>query len=122
MENRKDKRLGEQNDVLIKYACQALKAAPNGGINAYTHDISVTGARICTKLDFPVGYVIRIGIDLKRTHQSLSVDGEVIWVRRGKNGKHFDIGVKFLHIVPDTFLPLIKHIYGKQAGIPSSVS
>jgi hypothetical protein len=122
MENRKDKRFGEQNNVLVKDNYLALGTGTNGGINAYTHDISVTGARIRTKLGFPVGYIIRIAIDLKRTQRSLRVDAEVIWTRKSKKGKHFDIGVQFLHSVPDTIILLIAHFYGKQAGIPSSVS
>lgn len=122
MENRKDKRFGERNDVLIRYMYQAPGTAANGGINAYTKDISVSGARICSKLNFPVGYDIQIVIDLKRTQQSLKVDGEVIWTRKSRNGKNFEIGVQFLHSMPDTILSLIKHFYGKQVGIPTSVS
>lgn len=122
MENRKDKRFGERNDVLIKNRCQAPETAANGGVNAYTHDLSVTGARIRTKQDFPVGHVIRIGIDLKRTQKSFKVDAEVIWTRKSKNGKRFDIGVEFLHSVPDSYILLIAHFCGKQVGIPSSVS
>ncbi len=122
MENRKDKRFGEQNNVLIKYVCPAPGTATIGRINARTHDMSVTGARIRTKVDFTVGSFIRIGIDLKRTQQFLRVDAKVIWIRKSKKGKHFDIGVEFLHSVPDTIIMLIAHFYGKQAGIPSSVS
>lgn len=122
MENRRDKRFGERDNVLIKDAKTALKPVANGGMNASTRDISMTGARIRTRMDFPVGHVIRIVIDLKRTHQALNVDGEVIWTRKTENGKHFDIGVRFLHSVPDTVLLLITNFYGKQTGIPSSVS
>jgi hypothetical protein len=122
MENRKDKRFGERNNVLLKGMHLAPETSTNGRINAHTQDISVTGARIRTKLDFPVGYIIRIGIDLKRTQQPLRVDAEVIWIRKSKKGKHFDIGVRFLHNVPDAYILLISHFYGKQVSIPSSVS
>jgi hypothetical protein len=122
MESRKDKRFGERNNVLIKDMCPALAKPANGRINALTQDISVTGARIRSKLDFPVGDVIRLGIDLKRTQRLLRVDAEVIWSRKSKKGKHFDIGVRFLHNVPDTIILLISHFYGKQVSIPCSVS
>lgn len=122
MENRKDKRFGERNNVLIKGTHPAAHPPTNGRINARTHDISVTGARIRTKRDFPVGDIIWIGIDLKRTPQPLRVDAEVMWTRKINKGKHFDIGVRFLHSVPDTYILLISHFYGKQAGVPSSVS
>jgi len=122
LENRKDKRFGERNPVLIKDAGPAPGIAANGGINAFTHDLSVSGARISSRVDYPVGSVIRIDIDLTRTHQSLRVDGEVVWSRKSKDGKRFEIGVEFEHRLPDTILSLIKHFYGKEVGIPSSVS
>lgn len=121
LENRKDKRFGERNPVLIREASLAPAIAA-AGINAFTHDISVSGARISSRVDYPVGCVIRIDIDLRRTHQSLSMDGEVIWSRKSKNGKRFDLGVEFEHSIPGTILSLIRHFYGKEVGIPSSVS
>lgn len=122
MEHRKDKRFGEKNEVLIKSLGPDPEIPVNGRVNAHTHDMSVTGARIRTKLDLPVGDIIRIGIDLKRTPQPLKVDAEVVWTRKRKKGKHFDIGVRFLHDVPDTYILLISHFYGKRVGVPSSVS
>jgi PilZ domain len=122
LENRKDKRFGERNPVLIKDACLSPGTAASGGFNAFTHDLSVSGARISSRVDYPVGSVIRIDIDLRRTRQSLRVDGEVVWTRKSKNGKRFEIGVEFEHKLPDTILSLIKHFYGKEVGIPSSVS
>ena len=122
LENRKDKRFGERNPVLIRDASPAPGITANVGINAFTHDISVSGARISSRVDYPVGCIIRIDIDLRRTRQSLRVDGEVIWSRKSENGKRFDLGVEFEHSIPDTILSLIKHFYGKEVGIPSSVS
>jgi len=122
MENRKDKRFVERDSTLIRDMCKTPKASYKGGINAHTHDISVSGARISSKRDFPVGYVIRIVIDLGGADPSLEVDGEVVWTRKSEDGKRFDIGVEFLHSLSDTILLLIKHFYGKDVGIPSSVS
>ena len=122
MESRKDKRFREQNNVLIKDKARALKNVSNGGINAYTHDISLSGAWICSEVDFPVGYVIRIMIEFAGTDQCVEVDGEVIWTQRSEDGQHFDIGVEFLHKFSNTILSLIRHFYGKNVGVPSSVS
>lgn len=122
MESRKDKRFEEQNNVLIRDSF--LSPVPSVGfvINAHTHDLSVSGARICSQQDFPVGYVIRIVIDLKKTRQSLNIEGEVVWVKECKGGKHFDLGVQFVHNIPDTILALLRHLYGKGVSIPASVS
>ncbi len=122
VENRKDKRFAEQDKVLIKAMGQDRETAVAAAINAYTHDISLTGARIHTRLVFPVGYIVRIVIDLKRTPHPLSIEGEVVWTRKDEDGKHHDIGVRFLHTIPDTILLLISNFYGKRTGIPSSIS
>lgn len=122
MENRKDKRFVERDNTRIRDMGQAARASANRGINAYTHDISVSGARICGKRNFPIGYVIRIVIELGGADPALEVDGEVVWTRKSEDGEHFDIGVEFLHSLSDTILLLIKHFYGKAVGIPSSVS
>ncbi len=121
MENRKDKRFVERDSTRIKDMCLDPNASAKRGVNAFTHDISVSGARISSALDFPVGYVLRIVIDLGGADPSLEVDGEVVWTRISEDGKRFDIGVEFLHNLSDTILLLIKHFYGKDVDIPSSV-
>jgi PilZ domain len=121
MEQRKDKRFEEENDVFIKDKARALRNLPEGGVAAHTHDISVTGAWICCPQDFPIGYVIRVFIDLDGT-DCLDVDGEVIWSRKSEDGLSFDIGVEFQHDLPDTVLALIRHFYAKKVALPSIVS
>lgn len=122
MDNRKDKRFEELDNVHIEDKGQVRRAPANGVINAYTHDLSVSGAWICCKGDFPVGSVIRIVIELDLAEEPFEVDGKVVWTRKSKNDRHFDIGVEFLHRIPATVLSLIKHLYGKKVGVPTSVS
>lgn|SRR5512141_118868 len=121
VDKRKFKRFAELDDVLIKDNRQALDTTADGAISAYTHNISISGARISCKEDFPVGTIIGITIDLKKANKSVRVDGKVIWSSMNRSGTHFHIGVEFLHKFPDTVLSLIKHLYGRKEGIPSSV-
>jgi len=121
MEQRKDKRFEERNTVFIKDKTRALKNLPEGGVAAHTHDISVTGAWICCPQDFPIGYIIRVFIDLDGADY-LDVDGEVIWSRKSDDGLSFDMGVEFRHDLPDSVLALIRHFYGKKVGVPAIVS
>jgi len=122
MDNRKDKRFVERDGTLIKDMCQDPWDSAKRGINAYTHDISVSGARISSRQDFPVGYVVRIIIDLGGADPALEVDGEVVWTKKSETSERFDVGVEFLHNLSDTILLLIGHFYGKDVDIPSSVS
>jgi len=122
MEKRKEKRFIEQDDVLIKDEHLVLDPAADGVIYGFTRDISLSGTRIISQQVFPVGCVWRMLIDLKRTNAFLRVDGKVIWVKKGKNAQRFHIGVEFLHSYPDTTRLLIKHLYGRQGEVPSSLS
>lgn len=121
VEQRKDKRFGEKDRVIIRDAARA--AAPGkSGTNAHTYDVSLTGARINCKREFAVGEIVHVIIDLERSEQFLKVDGRVVWCGKCEDSKQYDIGVQFLHSIPDTILALIRHFYGKNVGIPSLVS
>ena len=122
MEHRKDKRFGERDRGGIRDGSRSSESLGKKTANAYTYDISLTGARIDCKKDFPVGSIVHVVIDLERSGQFLKVDGRVVWGQAGQGDEPFEIGVQFLHTIPDTILALIKHFYGKNVGIPSSVS
>jgi hypothetical protein len=122
VDNRKDKRFDERNDVLIKDTLLGWDPGAPIRINAHTYDISVSGARISCKTGFSAGTVLHIVIYFKKAGQALSVDGEVKWSRRCKGGRRSEIGVEFLHAIPETIVTLIGHFYGKEIRIPSSVS
>ncbi len=122
MDNRRDKRFEERDNVLIEDKSQAQETASLGAINAYTHDLSVTGAWLCCDQSFPVGYVLKIVLELEGAERPVEVDGEVVWSRSNQDGRHFDLGVEFLHNIPDTILSLLKHFYEKKGALPSSVS
>ena len=72
-DKRKEGRIVERNKVSIK-PCHPGRKGPV--VNAYTHDISIGGARIFTKEIFVVGSLIRFQIELARTHECLQLDGE----------------------------------------------
>ena len=122
MEHRKDKRFGERDRVVIRDGGHSSQSFAKNAVNAHTYDISLTGARIGCKKDFPVGAVVHVVIDLERSEQFLKVDGRVVWGQARQGDEPFEIGVQFLHSIPDTILALIRHFYGKNVGIPSSVS
>ena len=122
MEHRKDKRFGERDRVVIRDGRRSPESFAKNAVNAHTYDVSLTGARIGCQKDFPVGALVHVVIDLERSEQFLKVDGRVVWGRAGQGDEPFEIGVQFLHSIPDTILALIRHFYGKNVGIPSSVS
>jgi c-di-GMP-binding flagellar brake protein YcgR len=116
---RKEERLIERNNVSIR-PCQHAKSG--AGINAYTHDISLGGARIFTKEFHDVGSHIKIQIELAGTNELISLEGEVKWLDVKKDEDLFEMGVEFKHKISNGILCLIKHIYQQESKIPASVS
>jgi c-di-GMP-binding flagellar brake protein YcgR len=122
MEKRKEKRVIEQDGVLIKDDGLVPDDAADAMIRGSTYDISLSGARIVSAQVVPVGCFWRMLIDLKSTNEILRVDGRVRWVKKCKNAQRFHIGVEFIHSYPDTIRVLIKHLYGRQGEVPAPVT
>jgi len=118
-ENRKDKRITEENRVAIEL--------PGSGsspevriINALTKDISLGGARIITDRLFEVGASLRMTLYLSKSKQIVKVRGDVRWNRMIDSGL-YEMGVEFEHGIPTGVLVLINHLYGKGQNVPTSV-
>ena len=123
MENkRKDKRFEEKNKVVIHYALEGHEAKSGTGIKAITQDISLGGARIIAPKSYPVDTVMRIEINLSKSRQIVKIDGIVRWSRLSSGGKTHELGVEFLHKISKSVLSLIRHLYGEDQSIPSTIS
>jgi len=116
---RKEDRLVERNNVSIQPTQAARKPV---GINAFTRDISLGGARIYTKELFDVGSIIKIQIELSGTKELISLEGQVKWLNVQEGGDCFELGVEFKHRISNGVLCLIKHIYEQEGKIPSTVA
>jgi hypothetical protein len=116
---RKEDRLIERNNVSIK-PCRNARSVI--GVNAYTHDISLGGARISTKEFFDVGSLIKIQIELASTKELITLDGEVKWLNVKEGEDLFELGVEFRHKISNGILSLIKHLYQQDAKIPSAIA
>lgn len=118
-ENRKDKRLAEENRVAIELP--GVSTSPEiRVINALTKDISLGGARIVTDRLFEVGSSLRMTLYLSKSKQVTKVRADVRWNRMIEDGL-YEIGVEFEHGIPTGVLVLINHLYGKGQNVPTSV-
>jgi len=111
MERRKRIRFIERNHATIR--CASL-GTDGHRTTAETFDISTGGARIVAKDRYDVGTVLRIRLELARTGPSLTVDGEVKWLKWHDDTGSFEMGVEFLHLTSAKILRLIKHLYGQD--------
>lgn len=118
-ERRKRNRFVEHNEVLLRTAADKYQGA---GITAHTYDLSTGGARIITAKSYPLGTVIRIRLNLAGTDQFVNLDGEVKWIRPRVNEDLFELGVEFQRLTSHAVLTLIRHLYGRHDGIPTTVA
>jgi len=118
-ERRKRNRFVERNEVLLRTAVDKYQGA---GIAAHTFDLSTGGARIVTSKSYPVGSVIRVRLNLAGSDQVVNLDGEVRWLRQKNNEDAYEIGIEFERLTSQAVLALIRHLYGRNEGIPSTVA
>lgn len=118
-ENRKDKRINEENRVAIELPGSAL-SPESRVVNALTKDISLGGARIITDRLFEVGTSLRLTLYLSKSKQVVKVRADVRWNRMIDTGL-YEMGVEFEHGIPTGVMILINHLYGKGQNVPSSV-
>jgi hypothetical protein len=118
-ENRKDKRIAEENRVAIELPGTSLSAEPRV-VNALTKDLSLGGARVVTDRFFEVGASLRMTLYLSKSKQVVKVRADVRWNRMIDDGL-YEMGVEFEHGIPTGVLVLINHLYGKGQNTPSAV-
>jgi hypothetical protein len=121
-DRRKDSRENEENKVVIEYFASLGDSIGKTEIYALTRDISVGGARIVTDWYFPVDTFFKITLALSKTRQEVLLDGRVRWIKSLDDADDlFEVGVEFLHDIPETTLALIRHILEIEREIPSTV-
>lgn len=118
-ENRKDKRISEENRVAIELAGPSPADEPRI-VSALTKDISLGGARIITDHFFEIGASLRMTLYLSKSKQIVKARGDVRWNRMVEDGL-YEMGVEFEHGIPTGVLVLINHLYGKGQGAATPV-
>ncbi len=119
-ERRKRNRFVERNDVLIRTAADKYQGA---GIAAHTFDLSTGGARIITSKNYPLGAAVRLRLNLAGTDRFVNLDGQVKWSRPHSNGEDlYELGVEFQRLTSQAVLTLIRHLYGRNDGIPTTMA
>jgi len=112
MQNRKDKRIKQWNKTVIKPLSKGREPILANEVNAVTCDLSLGGALIHSKERFEPGTVLRLNIELVRSHETVSLKGQVKWVKRDDAENVFELGVEFDHETAQTVTVLMKNLHG----------
>lgn len=112
MQQRKDRRIKQWNKAVIKPLPKGQAPLPPAEVKAVTCDISLGGARIQSAEPFEPGTVLRLNIELVRSHETVILKGQVKWVKRDDAEKVFELGVEFDHETAQTVTSLMKNLHG----------
>jgi len=119
IERRKDKRIKEENRVVIEFA-KPESAGDLWSINAFTRDLSLGGARILTDTSFSVDSEITMTLFLSKSKQIAKTHGTIRWVKTVDEGL-YEVGVEFQHNIPSSLVTLINHLYRKDQSITTHI-
>jgi hypothetical protein len=119
VEKRKETRIKEENRVLIEIS-PAGSQAEKFVANAFTRDLSITGARIWTDRLYPLNSKLKLTLYLSRSKQVIRICSTVRWMKSCEDGL-YEVGVQFQTGIPDAVMALINHIYSKDQEIPTVI-
>jgi Tfp pilus assembly protein PilZ len=119
-EKRKDQRLREEKKVVIEFYPEGKDFRPKNVTYALTRDISEGGQRLLTDRYFPIGTLLKITLSLSRTRQIVNVVAKVRWVTNFHTSDLFEMGIEYLHEIPESVLSMMKNHQEKEAKTPSS--
>lgn len=114
VQKRKDKRFKQWSKTVIGPVPNGSNSPDSSGVNAFTHDLSIGGARLHSKARFEVGTILRLQIELVRSRETLSIDGRVKWVKPNEAENVFEMGVEFLHSGFQTIMCLMESLHGER--------
>jgi Tfp pilus assembly protein PilZ len=112
MQQRKDRRIKQWNKAVIKPFPQGQGPLPPKEVKAVTCDLSLGGARIQSPQPFELGTVLRLNIELVRSHETVNLKGQVKWVKHDEAANVFELGVEFDHDTAQTITALMKNLHG----------
>jgi len=112
-EKRKEQRRREENKVSLELFAEEVNSSKHVSVHALTHDISLSGARLISDSSFPIGTPMKIQITLSKSHKVVNLEGRVRWIKDVQDGELFEMGVEFIHTLPNKVMVLLQHLFGK---------
>lgn len=119
-ERRKERRIKEENRVVIE-ASHPGNSDETFTANAFTRDMSLSGARIWTDKLYPLHAKIKLTLYLSRSRQVVRIASTVRWMKKCEDGL-YEMGVEFQPGVTEALMALITHLYNKDQSIPTIIA
>ena len=119
-EKRKDPRLREEQKVVIEFYPRGRTPRPKNVTYALTRDVSEGGVRPLADKYFPVGTLLKITMSMARTKQIVNVVATVKWVTNFQTSDLFEMGIEYMHEIPESVLSMMKDQNENEAKAHSS--
>lgn len=119
-ENRKDPRFKEEKKVVIEFYPAGKSLRSNSVTYALTRDVSEGGVRLLTDRYFPLGTLLKITLSLSKTRQIVNVVAKVKWVQNFHTSDLYEMGIEYMHDIPESVKTMMSDHQGKEADIPST--
>jgi len=110
-QRRKDRRIMQWNKALLRVLGDGPGSAGAAGTEAFTYDLSLGGARIHSQAHLSVGTRISLRLDLLRSRESVTIDGQVRWVQPSEAENVYEMGIEFDHSSSQTIMSLMKNLH-----------
>ena len=117
-EKRKDKRFKEEKKVVIEFYPGEKELRPKNVTYALTRDVSEGGVRLLTDRYFAVGTLLKITLSSPRTKKIVNVVAKVKWVQNFYSSDLYEMGIEFMHEIPESVKTMMSDHRGKNAEIP----
>jgi hypothetical protein len=118
-EKRKDQRIREEKKVVIEFYPEGKDQRPKNVTYALTRDISEGGQRLLTDRYFSVGTLLKITLSLSHTKQIVNVVAMVKWVQNFHTSDLYEMGIEYMHEIPESVKIMMNDHRGKDEEIPS---
>ncbi|NPV83180.1 MAG: hypothetical protein HPY46_06335 [Candidatus Aminicenantes bacterium] len=112
MEKRREKRLDEENKVVI-HVLPENEQQEEESFYSFSRDISVGGLRLMTDSPLPVKTRVRLEIALAESQRLITGIAEVRWVKSLFDDDVFEMGLEFVELDPQSRVHLLEHVYRK---------
>lgn len=113
-ERRLDRRVNEEDKVVIELLTDGQPPTEKTIINALTKDISPGGVRLTTNRHLPINTLLKMEIVLSNRRRVIQVMGAVRWTRSLYEEELFETGIEFTRISPEDKMLLLEHTYKKR--------
>jgi Tfp pilus assembly protein PilZ len=119
-EKRKVQRIKEEKKVVIEFYPGDKGPAPKNVTYALTRDVSEGGVRLLTDKSFAVGTLVKITLSHTQLRRIVHVAAQVKWVKNFYTSDLYEMGIEYLHEIPESALTIMKNHQRKDDRILSS--